>query len=123
MRLGVATLGKRFREKSGHDDITRGTDGQSTGNDPDFKILARSEMTLTDRLTFDVGMRGVDDLEQPAVDGYVAVDARLGYRVTDQLELYLAGANLFDRVHDESAYRNSGQLVERSIQAGTRVRF
>ena len=123
LKLGVATLSKRFREKDGHQDITQGTDGVSTGNDPDFKIMARSEMALTDRLTFDAGVRRVDDLEQPRVDAYTAVDARLGWRATDRIELYVAGSNLFDEVHDESGFTKGGQRVQRSIHAGTRLRF
>lgn len=120
LRLGLATLGKSFEEKPGRDDITN---GESTGNDADYKLLARSEMKLGADVDFDLTLRAMDDLERPAVEGFVEADARIGWRISDTLELYVAGTSLLHRSHDESAYDNSGQLVERSLHAGTRVRF
>ena len=43
LQLGLATLDKDFEEKAGHTDITG---GESAGNDPDYKITARSWMAL-----------------------------------------------------------------------------
>ena len=120
LRLGLATLHKSFEEKQGHDDIAN---GGSTGNDPDYNLLVRSEMNLAPNVDLSLGIRAVDDLERLPVDAYVEADARLGWRVSDTLELYVAGTNLLHRSHDESAYPNTGQLAERSVHAGTRIRF
>jgi iron complex outermembrane receptor protein len=38
----------------------------------------------------------VSELPSPEVPAYVALDARLGYRVSDHLELSIAGYNLVD---------------------------
>ena len=120
VRLGAATLGKDFEEKDGHADLAG---GESLGNDPAFRLMARSQIDLTPTIELDFGVRAIDDLENPAVASYVEADARLGWRVSDRLELFVAGTNLLRETHDESAYDNGGQLVERSIYAGTRVRF
>lgn len=120
LRLGLATLRKKFDEKDGHADLAQ---GESLGNDPEYRLTARSQIDLARNVELDIGVRAVNDLDRPSVDSYVEADARLGWRVSDKLELYVAGTNLLHRAHDESAYDNGGQLVERSIHAGTRVRF
>jgi iron complex outermembrane receptor protein len=120
LRLGVATLSTRFREKAGHDDLT---DGGSTGNDPDYKILARSEIKLADNLDLDVGLRAHDDLERPRVGAYVEADARLGWRVSPGLELYAARQQSLPRRARRKRLPQHRQLNQRSIYAGTRVRF
>ena len=38
----------------------------SLGLDPDYRTVARSRMDLTRRLHLDLGIRGVDDLEEAA---------------------------------------------------------
>ena len=119
LKLGLATLAKDFEFKPGHIDIT---DGESAGNDPDFRILARSQMNLRDDVELDIGLRAVDDLERPEVDGYVEADARLGWRVSDALELYVAGRHLLHASHRQSG-EPQAQLIERSVHAGTRFLF
>ncbi len=119
LKLGLATLAKDFEFKQGHVDIT---DGESAGNDPDFRILARSQMDLRDDVQLDIGFRAVDDLERPEVDGYVEADARLGWRVSEALELYVAGRHLLHASHKQSG-EPQAQLIERSVHAGTRFLF
>ena len=119
LKLGVATLAKHFEVKEGHVDITN---GESAGNDPDFRFMARSQMSLADNLDLDLGVRAVDDLDRPHVDGYVEADARLAWRVSDGLELYVAGRNLLHEAHKES-FERQAQLIERSVFAGTRLLF
>jgi iron complex outermembrane receptor protein len=66
------------------------------GNDPDLQVSLRSLMDLGDRVQFDLTSRYVSELPSPQVDSYVAVDARIGLRVTDHLEVSIAGYNLLD---------------------------
>jgi iron complex outermembrane receptor protein len=119
LKLGVATLSKHFRVKEGHVDITG---GESAGNDPGFRIMARSQMSLAENVDLDIGLRAVDDLDRPHVDGYVEADARLAWRIGDALELYVAGRNLLHDAHKES-FEPQAQLIERSVFAGTRLLF
>lgn len=114
---GIRTLHKSFRLKAGRTDIENGI---SLGNDPDFQLLARSQMNLTDALELDVTLRGVDRRPDPRVSGYVDADARIGWALAPQLELYVAGTNLLHAKRDESGDADRGQLVRRSIVAGAR---
>jgi iron complex outermembrane receptor protein len=66
------------------------------GNDPDLRVTLRSLMDINDRTQFDLAARYVGELPSPVVPSYVSVDARLGYRVNDHLELAIAGYNLTD---------------------------
>lgn len=66
------------------------------GNDPNLQLSLRSLMDFGERVQFDVTSRYVSGLPSPAVDSYVALDARIGFRVTDHLELSLTGFNLLD---------------------------
>lgn len=71
------------------------------GNDPDLQATLRSLMDLTDRTQFDLAVRYVDELPNPAVPSYVAVDARVGYRLTEHWELAITAYNLTDDGHVE----------------------
>lgn len=120
LKVGVATLSKNFKQKDGHSDITSGA---ALGNDPSYRLIARSQIDLTPDVDLDFGIRAIDDLKRPAVSSYIEADARIGWRISNNLEFFVAAMNMLREKHDESAYRNGGQLEERSIYAGTRVRF
>lgn len=119
LRLGLATLGKDFEVDEGRSDLTN---GGALGNDADYKFLFRSQMHLGDSVDLDIGMRAVDDLDPNHVPAYVEADARIGWRVSEALELYAAGSHLLHEAHRESGEPRA-QLVERSVYAGTRLRF
>jgi iron complex outermembrane receptor protein len=121
LSLGAATIWKNFDVDQGKADIA----GRAAlGNDPTYQLLARTHLDLTPRLQATLGARLIDEIETaPAIGSYVEADARLAYHVSDNLELYVAGRNLLSRNHDESNDRNQAQVVQRSLFAGTRVRF
>ena len=118
--LGVAALDKDFRLKNGAVDLANRA---SLGADPDYQVLARSQIDLTSRLQLDLGLRGVDDLGSGDVGGYVEADARLAWRVSDPIEVYVAGNNLLHKSHVESNDTTRAQRIERSVYLGTRLRF
>lgn len=118
--LGLAALNKDFHLKDGAVDLANRA---SLGADPDYQVLARSQVDLTDRLQLDLGLRGVDDLGTSGLGGYVEADARLAWRVSDPIELYVAGNNLLHKSHVESSDPGRAQSVERSVHLGTRLRF
>lgn len=66
------------------------------GNDPELQLSMRSLMNLGERTELDITARYVSELPSPQVDEYVALDARIGFRLSDRLELSIAGANLLD---------------------------
>ena len=121
LNLGLATLWKHFEIAPGRVDLA-GFD--SLGHDPEYQLLGRSQMDLTDRLSLNLGLRWIGEIEAtPGIGDYVEADGRLGYRVNDHLELYVAGRNLLHRTHFESDDFQRAQLAQRSLYAGTRVRF
>lgn len=96
---------------------------QHAGNDPEYQLSLRSYMNLTDAVQLDLGLRAVDDLSQPDVPRYVELDARLGWQVTDGVELEIAGLNLLDESHPETGAAATRGEVRRSVYLGARVRF
>ncbi|MBL8771026.1 MAG: TonB-dependent receptor, partial [Phenylobacterium sp.] len=105
LSLGGSTLGKDFR-------VARGSLDRSNlaaaGHDPDFQVLLRSQYQPTDRIDVDVRLRYVDDVPAERTPGYLRApayaeaDARINWRITDRVEVALAGLNLLDASHPEA---------------------
>lgn len=94
------------------------------GNDPDYQVTLRSSMDLGSRTMLDVSVRAVDDLPEPHVASYVAVDARLAWRMTDDVEIALSGYNLFDETHAEFTNTSVGTRESpRSVLLSASWRF
>lgn len=121
-RLGAGfnLLRKDFRLKPGFTDISN---RQSLGNDPRHQASLRSYMTPLENVEFDVTVRAVDSLPNPLVPSYVTLDARLGWFITDNVELSIAGTNLLDPQHPETGTVAQRGEVRRSFYASTRWRF
>jgi iron complex outermembrane receptor protein len=60
-------------------------------------------MNLPGRLEFDTGLYYVDNLPALGVDSYVSLDARLGWRASEDLEFSVVGQSLLDSEHTEFA--------------------
>jgi len=118
LNAGISALHKDFQEKPGSLDITAIA---SRGDDPAWQAQLRSQWDITDRLQFDVAARAVDKLDLSGVPGYVAVDARLGWELTDEIDISIAGYNLFDDRHIESF--DAGRQREIGRSAIVRVRW
>jgi iron complex outermembrane receptor protein len=118
--LGGIALRKDFRVKNGAVDIASRA---SLGADPDVQIIGRSQMDLPGRLQLDLEMRGMDDLNDSDVGGYVEAEAKLNWHATDRLDFYVAGNNLLHARHAESIDPSRAQLSQRSVYVGSRVRF
>jgi iron complex outermembrane receptor protein len=93
LNAGFSLLHKNLSLDAGSADVF-GVD--FAGNDAEAQATFRSLMDLGDRTEFDVSLRSVGGLPSPHVPAYVAMDMRVGFRLTDRLELSLAGYNLFD---------------------------
>jgi iron complex outermembrane receptor protein len=121
LSVGLSTLWKDFSQAPGRIDLAQGA---SLGQDPGQQVFARTQVSLTDRLELNAGLRWIGAIETPVpIDSYVEADARLAYRLTEAIELYVAGNNLLHRSHLESSDPARAQLIERSLYAGTRLRF
>ncbi len=96
---------------------------QGAGNDPQHQFMVRSAMNLTDAVQLDLGVRQVGSLPNPAVPGYVAVDARVGWQISDNAELSVTGTNLLDQRHPEFGAYAARSVVSRAVFVGFRGRF
>jgi len=70
------------------------TGTQIAGNDPSHQVTLKSSWDLPHDVEFDIDARYIGALPDPAVPAYWGLDARVGWRMTDHLELALSGTNL-----------------------------
>ncbi|GGD17068.1 hypothetical protein GCM10011342_27310 [Aquisalinus flavus] len=96
---------------------------QHQGTDPDYQWQLRSHLALSPAVSFDAGLRGVDDLEYVGIDGYVEADARLSWALNEDVELSLTARNLLDDQHPESGSPGQRGEIRREVRAGLRARF
>ena len=87
-----------------------------------------SSLDLPHQTEWDVEFRYVGSVDYPATgtSSYLAVDSRLGWHVSDALELSVTGRNLFDRHHPENLpdfIQSQPTEVERSVEASAVWRF
>lgn len=78
------------------------------GSSPRHQFNVRSHLDLSRGVEFDTALYHVDNLPAQGVPDYTRVDARLGWRPRDGLELSLAIQNIFDKRHPEFASIISG---------------
>ncbi|HEY7978029.1 MAG TPA: TonB-dependent receptor [Rhizomicrobium sp.] len=90
------------------------------GNDPHHQASLRSSMNLSDSVTFDADFRYVGRLPDPHVPSYVELNARLGWMITEKIELSLSGFNL---LHDHHLEFAPGDEIKRSFFVDTRWKF
>lgn len=96
---------------------------QSAGNDPRRQFMVRSAMNLTDSIQLDLGIRHVGSLPSPAVPSYLALDARLGWTMSENADLSIAGTNLLDQRHPEFNAYATRSVVSRAVFVAFRGRF
>ena len=92
------------------------------GDDPHHQGSLRSSMNLTDVLTLDGDLRYVGVLPDPHVPQYFEFNARLGWKVSDRLEISLSGFNLLHPQHEEFTADASDE-IKRSFFLETRWKF
>jgi iron complex outermembrane receptor protein len=99
LSAGLTTLRNDLRVEPG---VADPQGPSALGNDPEVQWLLRSTHDLNDRQDLQVLVRRVDDLPQPAVPAYTAVDVTYAWQVRANLTVALAVQNLFDARHPES---------------------
>ena len=115
LTAGANTLRKALTLDAGSRDIF-GVD--FAGNDPDYQLFLQSRMSLTPDLDLDLDLRSIDGLKSPSVPAYTELNARLGWRVSEQVELALVGENLLNDQHLEFV---NGSLPRREIPRTVRA--
>lgn len=120
-RLGAGVVAQRehLRLKPG---ASRLLGVSQAGDDPDHRGFLRSAMNFSDHWTLDADLREVGALPDPKVPSYVELNARLGWKVNDHLELSLSGFNLLHPWHQEFVFPGNDR-IGRSVSFDTRLRF
>jgi iron complex outermembrane receptor protein len=93
---------------------------------PKHQVTLRTQWTLGAGWEFDPTLRYVDTIAGPAIDSYVELDARLGYRLSKDVELSLIGQNLLNTSKREFLNNPLGVYageVERGVLAKIDWRF
>lgn len=120
LSAGASTVNKDFGVDPSGSDISGLS---STGDDPEYQLLLKSQTQITDRLDLDVRLRAVDTLQRSGTDSWVEADVRLGWRLTEALELSLNGQNLIEDRRVESGDPVRRRAFGRSVFVALRTSF
>jgi iron complex outermembrane receptor protein len=112
LSAGANLMHEKLGFKSGSRDIGG---VQAAGNDPHHQFLLRSSMNLPHRMEFDVNLRAVGALPNPAIPSYTAVDLRWGWQATRNVELAVSAFNITDRGHVEFGPVTQQGEIPRSV--------
>jgi iron complex outermembrane receptor protein len=85
---------------------------QQPGDSPRHQWNLRSSMQWPHAVTFDTAIYYVDALPAQGIASYTRLDARLGWRVSDSLNVSLTGTNLLHELHAEFAPYGTANPVE-----------
>ena len=94
---------------------------RALGNDPDHTWSLRSAWDIDPSLRWDVSLRHVGALPDPAVPAYTAVDSRLAWQYAPDVELSMTVLNAFDPSHAE--WGVAGGRAEFQRSAAWQVRW
>lgn len=113
---GLTLLESEFRTEPLASDVN------GSGDDPGYQVFVRSQADLAPGLGLDLYLRAIDS-PSPQVPSYIEVDARLGWRVNERVEIALSGRNLLDESHPESFDIAPLLQARRSVQLSARVSY
>ncbi|WP_293366074.1 TonB-dependent receptor [Phenylobacterium sp.] len=117
MSGGFSTLHEDLRFKPGAIGIVG---LQQDGLDPKFQGSLKSSMDLGQRFTLDGDLRYVGALPNDVVPAYVELNSRLGWNITDRLQISVSGRNLLHARHLEYP---GGDAIQRAVSADLQWRF
>ena len=95
---------------------------EQVGDDPKSQASLKSSMNLGREVTFDTDLRYVGPLPNPRVPSYVELNGRVGWNVSERVQLSLSGFNLLNGHHQEFPAPQANP-VQRSFFAGLQWRF
>jgi len=121
LTFGLLELRQRLRPKPGSVDFAAPA---SLGNDPRHTIKVRSAYRVTDRIDFDLSWRYVSALSYlTTVPAYQEADARLAWRLYENLEVAVLGSNLLHGSHVEFDEHGIPAPIPRAAYFQARLKF
>ena len=114
LRAGLSLLHERFDFEPG---ATRFIGANQVGNDPRRQATLSSAFNIGRRVSIDANLRYVGPLAKPAVPSYFELGGKIGWRLTDRLQISVSGTNLLHDWHQELPPDVASQ-VPRTILAG-----
>jgi iron complex outermembrane receptor protein len=110
---GYTFLKKDLSVKEGSKDTNEGT---AESDDPENQLIVQSRVKLPARFELGTILRYVDHLPKPFVPHYFGLDVRIGWKLSESLELNIIGQNLLDKQHPEFIPSSPSQReIQRSI--------
>jgi iron complex outermembrane receptor protein len=110
---GFGTLQKRLHFKPGASGLLGVA---QSGDDPSGHATLTSSMDFGRGLSMETSLRYVSSLPNPSLPGYYELGARVGWKVSHNLELALVGSNLLHARHLEYPAPD-GEEILRSVMA------
>jgi iron complex outermembrane receptor protein len=102
------------------------TTGSADKITPQHNMSFRSHYDLSEKLQFNLWMRYVSNISFYNIPDYVTMDAKLIFKPTKNVELFLVGQNLFQEKHKEFVSDFIPSLptyIPQGIYAGAQWRF
>lgn len=97
-------------------------DFNGSGHDPGYQVFVRSDLDIAPDWSLNFDVRAIDEV-LPTVPEYVELNARLGWQVSDNVEIALAGRNLLDEAHPESFDEGELLQAQRSVTLSARLTY
>jgi iron complex outermembrane receptor protein len=114
---GFSTLHEDLKFKTG----ATGIGGlRQNGEDPKIQAMLKSSLDLGENFTLDGDLRYVGALPDGLAPAYTELNGRLGWNLTDRLQISLSGRNLLHARHVEYP---GGAAIQRTVSADLQWRF
>lgn len=113
LSAGGTTLKKDLELKPDSTDPV-GTENDTLHNDPEYQLVVRSLLEISDKTVINLSLRHVAELPHPKVPSYTVLDAHFGWQVQDNLRLSLTVQNLANADYREFEQVTNGSEFERS---------
>ena len=109
--------------------LASGDEGRATSDensDPEHQVLVRAQVDLPNDVELDLIYRAIDELSDFGIGSYSELDARLGWRATEDIEIAVVGENLIDdshREYDSTFILQGSSEIERAVKGEITVTF
>jgi iron complex outermembrane recepter protein len=117
LKGNLSLLHLALRPKAGFNDT--GTVANYQGSSPHSEATVQSLLDLPHRVEFDVDYRFVSQLPAQSIRSYQTADVHSAWRISDHLQISVAGRNLLQPEHSEFTGDNGNLVgIRRSVYGG-----